>query len=36
MDLWSRLFTSELLISVCGILMPLGVVIVGLNYAWKY
>ena len=36
MDPWSRLFTPELLIPVCGILMPLGIVIVGLNYAWKY
>jgi len=36
MDPWSRLFTPELLIPVCAILMPLGVVVVGLNFAWKY
>ena len=36
MDPWSRLFTPELLIPVCGILMPLAVVIFALNYAYKY
>ena len=36
MDPWSRLFTPELLIPVCGILMPLAVIVFALNYAYKY
>jgi len=36
MDPWSRLFTPELLIPVCGILMPLGIAAIALNFAWKY
>jgi len=36
MDALSQLLQPGLLIPVCAILMPLGVVIVGLNFAWKY
>jgi hypothetical protein len=36
MDALSQLLTPGLLIPVCAILMPLGVVIAGLNFAWKY
>ena len=36
MDALSQLLTPGLLIPVCAILMPLGVVIVALNFAWKY
>jgi hypothetical protein len=36
MDPWSRIFTPELLIPVCGILMPLGIVVIALNFAQKY
>jgi len=36
MDALSQLLQPGLLIPVCAILMPLGVVIAGLNFAWKY
>ena len=36
MDPLTHLFTPELLIPVCGILMPLGVVIAALHFAWKF
>ena len=36
MDPWNRLLSPELLIPVCGILMPLGIVLVALNFAYKY
>jgi hypothetical protein len=36
MDPLSRLFSPEVLIPVCGILMPLAVVVFALNYAYKY
>ena len=35
MDPLTHLFTPELLIPVCGILMPLGVVIAALHFVWK-
>jgi len=36
MDPWARLFSPEVLIPVCGILMPLGIAAIALNFAWKY
>ncbi len=36
MDAWSQLLNPQLLIPVCAILMPLGIVLVALNFAWKY
>jgi hypothetical protein len=36
MDPWSQLLNPGLLIPVCGILMPLGIVLVALNFAYKY
>ena len=36
MDPWTRLLSPELLIPVCGILMPLAVVIAALNFAYRY
>jgi hypothetical protein len=36
MDALSRLLSPELLIPVCGILMPLGIVVTALHFAWKY
>ncbi len=36
MDPLTHLFTPEVLIPVCGILMPLGVVIAALHFAWKF
>ena len=36
MDALTHLFTPEVLIPVCGILMPLGVVIAALHFAWKF
>ena len=36
MDPLSQLFRPELLIPVCGILMPLGIAAVALNFAYKY
>jgi hypothetical protein len=35
MDPWTRLLSPELLIPVCGMLMPLGIVVIALNFAWK-
>ena len=35
MDPLTHLFTPEVLIPVCGILMPLGVVIAALHFVWK-
>ena len=32
---WNHLLSPELLIPICGMLMPLGIVLVALNYAWK-
>jgi len=36
MDPLSRLLSPEILIPVCGMLMPLAVVIFALNYAYKH
>ena len=36
MDPLNQLFRPELLIPVCGILMPLGIVLIALNFAYKY
>ena len=36
MDPWNRLLSPDLLIPVCGILMPLGIVLIALNFAYKY
>ena len=36
MDPLNQLFQPELLIPVCAILMPLGVVLIALNFAYKY
>ena len=36
MDPWNRLLSPELLIPVCGMLMPLGIVLIALNFAYKY
>jgi hypothetical protein len=36
MDPWTRLLSPDLLIPVCGMLMPLGIVVIALNFAWKY
>ena len=33
---WNHLLTPELLIPLCGMLMPLGIVLIALNFAWKY
>ena len=32
---WNHLLSPELLIPICGMLMPLGLVLVALNFAWK-
>ena len=32
----NHLLTPELLIPICGMLLPLGIVLVALNFAWKY
>ena len=36
MDPWNRLLSPELLIPLCGMLMPLFIVVVALNFVWKY
>lgn len=36
MDPWNRLFSPEIIIPVCGMLLPLGIVVIALNFAWKY
>ena len=36
MDAFSQLLQPGLLIPVCAILMPLGIVAIALNFAWKY
>jgi hypothetical protein len=36
MDPWNHLLSPELLIPICGMLMPLGIVLIALNFAWKY
>ena len=36
MEPWTRLISPEVLIPVCGILMPLGVVVAALHFAWKF
>ena len=36
MDPLANLFTPEVIIPICGILMPLGIVLVALNFAYKY
>jgi len=36
MEVWSQLFTPEVLTPVCAILMPLGIVALALNFAWKF
>ncbi len=36
MDPLAHLFSPQVLIPVCGILMPLGVVIAALHFAWKF
>src|ERR1700743_2672440 len=36
MDPWNRLLSPELLIPVCGILMPLAIVVIALNFAYKF
>ena len=36
MDPLNQLFQPELLIPVCGILMPLGIAALALNFAFKY
>ncbi len=32
---WNHLLSPELLIPICGMLLPLGIVLIALNYAWK-
>ena len=36
MEALTRLISPEVLIPVCGILMPLGVVVAALHFAWKF
>jgi hypothetical protein len=36
MDPLNQLFQPELLIPVCAILMPLGITVIALNFAYKY
>ncbi len=36
MDPWTRLFSPDVLIPVCAILMPLGLAVIALNFAYKY
>ena len=36
MNPWNHLLSPELLIPICGMLMPLGIVLIALNFAWKY
>jgi hypothetical protein len=36
MDPLANLLHPEVIIPICGILMPLGIVAIGLNFAWKY
>ncbi len=36
MDVWNHLLTPELLIPIAGMLLPLGIVLVALNFVWKY
>ena len=33
---WNHLLSPELLIPICAMLLPLGIVLVALNFAWKY
>lgn len=36
MNPWNHLLNPELLIPLCAILMPLGIVLIALNFAWRY
>ena len=36
MNALNHLLTPELLIPICGMLMPLAIVLVALNFAWKH
>ena len=36
MDPWNHLLSPQLLIPLCGILMPLGIVLIALNFAYKF
>ena len=36
MDPLNNLLRPELLIPLCGMLMPLAIVLIALNFAWKY
>jgi len=36
MDIWTQLLSPELLIPLCSILMPLGIVVAALNFAYRY
>ena len=36
MDPWNRLFSPEIIIPLCGMLLPLGIVLIALNFAWKF
>lgn len=36
MSPWNHLLSPELLIPICAMLLPLGIVLVALNFAWKY
>ncbi|MFL6697446.1 MAG: DUF6249 domain-containing protein [Vitreoscilla sp.] len=36
MDVWNHLLTPELLIPITGMLLPLGIVLIALNFLWKY
>ena len=36
MDPWNSLLSPQLLIPVVAILMPLGIVVIALQFAWKY
>ena len=36
MDPWNHLLSPQLLIPLCGMLMPLGIVVVALNFAYRY
>ncbi len=36
MDPWNHLLTPQVLIPIVAILMPLGIVLVALQFAWRY
>ena len=36
MDPWNHLLSPQLLIPLCGMLMPLFIVVAALNYLWRY